>query len=220
MRNISTNLIYIVLLLISCQGQPGNSPVEVESTPDKALNESILKSYMKAYAKLKNEALSMLKTMNDQKDLSGNAQFSRFEQIIKENGFSSVAEFEIINLKTAHLFKMNQVVRTNTLVRNKSEIKYQKEISMLEKLLQDPVLSESAIKEIKEAISELKKLQSEISEKNPIQAKKTEDDLIEQYNQKNKLKISKAELKLVASFEQELAETFQDMTIPANSENN
>jgi len=220
MRNISTNLIYIVLLLISCQGQPGNSHVEVESTPDKALNESMLKSYIKAYAKLKNEVLSMLKTMNDQKDLSGNAQFSRFEQIIKENGFSSVAEFEIINIKTAHLFKMNQVVRTNTLVRNKSEIKYQKEISMLEKLLQDPVLSESAIKEIKEAISELKKLQSENSEKNPIQAKKTEDDLIEQYNQKNKLKISKAELKLVASFEQELAETFQDMTIPANSENN
>ena len=221
MRYSLLQFLVLTMFFISCNGPQAETTSKTANIQNKELDETKLKSYLKALMKLKNETTGMLKVINELRDVSGNAEFEQFDKIIKEYGFASIKEFEEQHLKISFLFYIAHTTRANKAGKgNTTEInKYKNEIALLEKLVQDNSLPENAKKELKEALNEIKKINSNTNKTSvKSESNDPEDELIEKFNEKGNLKISKSELKLISSYEQELAETYQDLNLTAITE--
>ena len=183
-----------------------------------------VENYLKAYKKLRETAPDILKGINENSDESkaGKEGYKTFEDIIKESGIESYAEFVRLNAKIGSVFSILQASRGTDQQANlqeSSQEMFSDSYRFIEEQLNDPEVPKETKVELRKTLEELKKDSEELKEtyeSNKVIA----DWVLDKANKISGLLVNEADIEAIQTHEEDIFEAYAGFPRPKGFDGN
>ena len=210
---ISISLIF--LIFFSCSQITGEKGT---ITDEQVVN------YLKAYKGLREKAPGILQDINGNRDQTkaGKDGYNTVEDIIKESGIESYAEFVRLNAKIGSVFSILQANRgmdQQANLQESSQEMFSDSYRFIEEQINDPEVPEETKVELRKTLEELKKDSKELKEtyeSNKVIA----DWVMEKANKLSGLLVNEADIKVIQAHEEEIFEAYTGFPRPEGYDGN